>query len=170
MRKVLNLQPGDIFCSDNPQSFGLIVNYVQKFWSIDNSATFGHSGVILDSIGTTFEALWTIKRRNLYKSFLNKKILIGRNKKLNNELFWKGFKEIRKYEGNVYPLYRLSFFLFPPLAKYTRILDWGVCSELTAKFLMQCGLLDYWRGVMPDYIAEIIKKWKNWEIIYEGKL
>jgi hypothetical protein len=56
------------------------------------------------------------------------------------------------------------------LAKYIHFLDWGVCSELTALFLMKCGLIDFWRGVFPDYLADMIRLWKGWNIIYEGEI
>jgi hypothetical protein len=57
--------------------------------------------------------------------------------------FESGFDFVKQYEGRKYPLHRLAFFLFPPLAKYIHFLDWGVCSELTALFLMKCGLIDF---------------------------
>lgn len=170
MKPVIDLKPGDVFCGANPQSLGLAINYVQRFWQVDSNAEYGHSGIILDHVGTTFEALWSIKRRNIYQAYLGQEVLIGRNTSMNYETFWKGYNMIKQYEGRKYPGHRLAFFLFPPAAKYIHALDWGVCSELTSKFLMHCELLDFWRGVFPDYVADMIERWKGWEVIYKGEL
>lgn len=165
----MNLQPGDIFTTKNPQSLGRIIRNVQTFWSVSNSAEYSHAGIILDSTGTTFEALWKIEKGNI-QNYLGDNILIGRNLEMTEERFKKGYEYIKKYEGKSYPLHRLAFFLFPPIAKYIHFVDWGVCSELTAQFLMECGLIDFWRGVFPDYLATMIQRWQDWEIVYEGEL
>lgn len=161
------LQPGDIFCTRNPMALGRIIRSVQKFWDVDNSATYSHSGIILNELGGTFESLWKI-RMNSLKEYRGENIIIGR---INNRSTIQKLDAIQKvrqrYEGKIYPFWRLPMHLFPPIAKLS-LFDIPVCSELVAIYMKELGLIDYWKGVNPDRIADMISYWDDLEIIYEG--
>jgi len=165
------LKPGDIFCVQSPMLFGKIIVFIEKINSTDNEAKYGHSGIILDSDGTTFEALWTNKKQNLFEKYAGYNILIGRHRDMTEETFQKGWDKVRHHEGQWYAGHRLLFFFVPFVAKYLN-LGLGVCSELTAKFLCHSGVIEdlYWKGKNPDHIADMIHKWKGWEIVFEGGL
>jgi len=84
---MISLQPGDVFCTRNPMALGRVICFVQKIHASDNQAEYSHSGVILDKGGTTFEALWTNKRQNLFRAYQGKKVLIGRHDKMTQKRF-----------------------------------------------------------------------------------
>jgi hypothetical protein len=90
---------------------------------VDSSSTFTHAGIILDKEGTTFEALWSLRKRNFFEALKGDTVIVGRNKNMTVDNFNKGWKAIKKYEGKFYPVFRLSLFLFPPLAKYFNLVD-----------------------------------------------
>ena len=161
------LRPGDIFCTRNPMMLGRAINGVQKFWSKDNKSEYSHSGVIIDNLGTTFEALWTNKHQDFSTAYKGINVVIGRNKNMTPLLAQKGWEGVKHHKGKAYAGHRLLFFLIPPLAKYLGF-GLGVCSELTMKYLCKAGLSDCWQGWNPDDVADMIHKWKEWEVIYEG--
>lgn len=162
------LKPGDIFLTANPMWMGRIINFVQKFTSKDSQSVYSHAGIILNSQGRTFEALWTNKNQDLFKAYCGKKILIGRHAGMTHNKFVKGWQGIKHHKGKFYAGHRLLFFLFcPPLAKYFS-LGLGVCSELTMKFLYRAGLAEAWKGWNPDDIDDMIHHYREYEIIYEG--
>ena len=167
------LKPGDIFCTRNPMWLGRAINAAQKFWSADNASEYSHAGIIIDTEGTTFEALWTVKSRNIFRDCADDQILIGRHRLMDHDAFQQGLAAVMDYQGHWYPFHRLFLHLFPPAAKYisagSRYL---VCSELTAKFLYHAGpgLVDFYRGKNPDHIADMIRRWKGWSVVYEGVL
>lgn len=164
----MKLQPGDIFCTRNPMLLGKIINQVQKIISVDGQSKYSHSGLITDSSGITFEALWTNRKQNLFKAYEGKQILIGRHKGMTPQLFAQGWALISHHEGKWYAGHRLLFFLVcPPLVKFFN-LGPGVCSELTAKHWYRAGLIDFWSGVYPDFLADMILHWKDIQVIYEG--
>jgi hypothetical protein len=162
--------PGDIFCSSSPTLLGGVTNAVQSFWSVDKRSQYSHSGILIDREGTTIEALLTIRSRNFFDSYKGKQVLIGRHSQMTLGRLWNGLVAISGDKGNIYPFHRLLFFMFPPLARYVNFGDWTVCSELTAKFLCGAGLMDFWSGVNPDFVSEMIHNWKNWKVVWEGKL
>jgi len=171
------LRPGDIFCSGNisgKKSFlSSGIRTMEKFWSLDNEATYGHSGIILDASGNTLESLWTIKRQNLFKDYNNGSIIVGRHLSMTPESFNKGYAVVANHEGDFYPSWRLFLFLvMPPLAKYLHFTGMPVCSEYSSKFLHFsdcCGFESYW-GLNPDCLADRIRKWKDFYIVFEGVL
>jgi hypothetical protein len=164
----MKLKPGDIFCTENPLILGRAINVVQRFISPDSKAQYSHSGLILDVTGGTFEALWTNKRQDLFTAYQGKNILVGRHSGMTAEKFMTGWQRISHHEGKWYAGHRLLFFLVcPPLAKYFKM-GLGVCSELTAKHWYRAGLLDFWAGVYPDRLADMIHNWKDIETVYEG--
>jgi hypothetical protein len=167
----IELKPGDIFCTANPMWLGKAIVFVEKLHSSDNQAEYGHSGIIMAADGTTFEALWTNKKQNLFTAYNGKKILIGRHKRMTPEAFQKGWDVIKNREGEVYAGHRLFLFFIPFLAKYIN-LGLGVCSELAGKFIAGSGIVSgfWWKGKNPDHIADMIHKWKDWEVVFEGIL
>ena len=166
---ILELKPGDIFCTRNPMMLGRLINFVQKFWSKDNESEYSHSGIILDSAGTTFEALWTNRKQNLWEAYKGHTVLIGRHINMTPERFAAGRAGVGKHEGKPYAGWRLPMFFLPFVAKYLN-LGLGVCSELTMKFLFKAGLSTCWSGWNPDDVSDMIIRWKEYDIIYKGDL
>lgn len=169
MAKILLLQKGDVFCTANPMWLGKAINFVQKINSKDNKSVYSHSGIIIDECGTTFEALWTNKKQNLFEAYKGQQVIIGRNVNMTEVRFLKGWSRIAHHEGKWYAGHRLLLFPVPFLAKYLN-LGLGVCSELTMKFLFKAGLSDCWKGWNPDDVSDMIHKYKEYRIVFEGTL
>lgn len=165
-----DLRVGDIFCTSNPMWLGRAIRFIERTNDIDGEATYSHAGVIMDYRGKTFEALWTNKKQDLFQAYAGKQILIGRHERMNASAAEKGWDNVKDLEGNWYAGHRLFLHLIPPLAKWLAMGKWAVCSELTAKYLVGAGLLNFWPGVNPDYLADMIRRWKEWHIVYEGPL
>lgn len=166
---MLELKTGDIFCTRNPMWLGRAINAVQRFHAIDNESTYSHAGIITDATGATFESLWTIRHSHLIE-YENVGVLIGRHVSMSPSIARAALKQIAVYDGRIYPFHRLIFHLIPPAAKYISSGRFLVCSELAARFLWLCGLKPYWKGVNPDHIADWIRKYRDFEIVYEGNL
>jgi hypothetical protein len=172
------IQAGDIVCTtysidpENPNwlqwllSFG--IRQVQCFNDPDGKAFYTHTFFMVDST-TTFEALWTYKNQNLYERYSGQQILVGRPKDLNKSDFYLAYYYLyKKYAGRRYPALKLPLFLLcPRLVKY--LPSKPVCSELTAKMLCKTGIMDHCNGVTPSYIADMIRNWGAFDIIYEGE-
>lgn len=164
----IKLKAGDCFCTRNPMILGRAINAVQKFHAKDNQSKYSHAGIMVGK-RTSFEALWTNKKQDFFKAYQGRQVLIGRHVKMTPTLFFKGWDGIKKHEGKPYAGHRLFLFFIPFMAKYLS-LGLVVCSELTMKFLCKAGLVNAYRGYNPDDIADMIHKWKDWEIIFEGRL
>jgi len=164
-----NVCPGDIFCTANPMWLGRAINFVQKIWADDAESKYSHSGVIINKWGTTMESLWRVENQDIFKAYKGKPVLIGRHTGMTPITFISGKKNIEPHYKDVYPFYRLFLFMIPPLARNIS-LGRVVCSELTAKFLVGAGILQHYKGINPDYIADIIRNYKKWRIIFEGVL
>lgn len=168
------VRAGDIFCSANPMRLGKVINAIQRFWDIDNKSKYGHAGIITSSTGQTFEALWTVKHGNVFRDYYEKaksgegSLLIGRNIHMNHSDFVQGWNKVRHFRGRRYPIHRLFLHLIPVMGKYITTGRFLVCSELTAKFLKGAGKLDFYKGVNPNYLADMILKWDDWEPIYQS--
>lgn len=167
----ITLQPGDIFCTRNPMWLGRAISTVEKWQSKDNNAEYSHAGIITNPTGATVEALWTIKKSTL-SPYAKDKILLGRWDGMDQPSFLKGMLGINKHMGDAYPFWRLIFHLIPGAAKHISTGNFAVCSELTCKFLLSAGCAEIgdWKGWNPDDVADMIKKWKAFSIIYEGVL
>jgi hypothetical protein len=161
------LRPGDIFCTENPMAIGRAINAVQAFWDPDGESKYSHSGIIISETGETSEALWTIKKSNI-DQYAGKPIIIGRHRDMTLKLFRQAYGRIESQEGAWYPLWRLPLHLFPPLAKYICFTSMPVCSEWTSKFLQAAGIFHDWSGKTPDYLADMIIRWRWWDVVYEG--
>ena len=57
-----------------------------------------------------------------------------------------------------------------PPAKYISAGESLVCPDLPARFLVGTQCLSNWRGKNPDHPADMIRKWRTWEIVFEGML
>lgn len=173
----MDLQPGDVFCVHG--NMGLVsagIRMVEKIWSKDNEATYGHSGIITDHAGNTLEALWTVKESNI-SQYKGQKVIIARpTHTLSGKGITEGQKRLAiaaikaKHLGQYYPIYRLGMHLVRPLAKI-RTFGRLVCSEVTAKnlHLLQVRHSQY-EGTNPDMLADEWKHWRNFEIVHEGVL
>lgn len=165
----ITLKPGDFFCTRNPMALGRAINFIQKLWSKDNNSTYSHAGIITNASGRTLEALWSIRRNHL-DAYKGKRVLIGRWKGLEAGAYRKGMDAIQEDIGRVYPLWRLPLFMIPGAAKWISVGKFTVCSELTCKFLIGAGFTEIgrWQGQNPDDVADIIKKWRDVEVVFEG--
>jgi len=181
----IDLRPGDIFCTKNPMSLGRVINKVQSWTSRDGQSQYSHSGIIQNKDGLTIESQWTVRSQNLYEIYKKQNVLIGRWEHMSASVAHQGLKKIaEKYKGKWYPFYRLPFQLIPMVAKYTTIGGRNlVCSELVGRFLWECHLVsgrgtkDYpeprhrwFTGTTPDTLADEIKRWGQYEVVFEGIL
>jgi len=167
----VQLKQGDIFVTRNPMALGRAINFVQKIWSFDNESTYSHAGIIISPYGDTLESLSTIKSQKIAQSYAGKNILIGRHIDMTYKNFLTGFRSVRKLRGSWYPFHRLPLFIIPPLAKYVHTGRFLVCSELVDKFLWNAGVAQaFYKGRNPDHIADMIKRWKGWATVFEGKV
>jgi len=164
-----SIKPGDIFCVNSGSVLAKTINLAQRIWDLDDSAEYNHAGIILNRAGMTVEALWSIRANDLFENYTGKKIIIGRHDAMDREKYMAGAHAIKCHIGKPYPAYRLILHLLPPLAKYFSIGN-VVCSELTAQFLVGAGLFHYYKGVTPNFLADMIINWKGWSVIYQGVL
>jgi len=165
----LALKPGDIFLTENPMALGRAINAVQRFWSKDHHSVYSHAGIIIDEAGSTYESLWRVRSQNLYEAYKGNNILIARHEHMLPGAFNYAFKYIKQdHDRDFYPFYRLTFHLFPPLAKIcTRSV---VCSELVAKFLHYLDMFPFYNGCTPDDLHDHIVWGKGWKKIYKGQV
>ncbi len=165
----MKLQPGDFFCTKNPMALGRAINFIEKLWAKDNEARYSHAGIITDAAGTTLEALWRIKGNEL-DAYAGQRVIIGRWKEMTPDKFQKGLEAIKDDIGKIYPLWRLPLFMFPGAAKWISSGKFTVCSELACKFLLGAGFSEIgrWQGQDPEDVADIIEKWRECELIFEG--
>lgn len=169
------MRRGDFFCSANiggKSSFlSRNITRAERWWAKDNEASYGHSGIILNDSGDTMEALLTIKRQNIFADYMDTRVLIGRHIGMNKLRFERAYAAIRNYEGRLYPGWRLAFFLFcPPLAKFIHFAGMPVCSEFAGYFGHLAELEEfntYW-GLNPDDLADMIRKWDCFAVVFEG--
>ncbi len=173
---MVKVQAGDLFCvrSAGPLSYAILA--VERFNSKDNRAEFGHSGVILDSLGSTFEARSTLGYGSLDR-YLGKPMLIARPVlKLSRAPLLRYERQrainlvITQHLGQIYPFWRIFLHLVPPASKYlTAGGRWLVCSEVTAKVESLMGVLSGpYTGRNPDDLAD---RWRiSWahEVIFDG--
>ena len=166
----IKLKAGDVFCSAFPSArLGGLIKFIEQVKAHDFSADFSHCGIIFDAKGTTWEALWTIKHQDLFEDYKGCKILIARYKGLTGQKRNKAFWDLAKHDGQWYPVHRLLLHLIG----LARFIHWDrlVCSEFTAKYLYYIGARHkhYW-GCNPDTIADELKNWKIYDIIFDGVL
>jgi len=165
------IKPGDGFLVSRKGILQYCINTVQKLRSMDSRSSYTHSGLIVSSEGTTYEARKVINEYDL-KHYLNKKILIYRHECNNNNTFFKFYNKIKNEScGKIYPFYRLIFHIYTPLSKLAP-LNRSVCSEINAKHHFMCEFINYWKGTTPDNLHDIVcDPWADqWYIIFNGVL
>ena len=165
----VELKPGDVFATSNPQALGWMINFVQEACSADSSAEYSHAGIITSPEGETFEALWKIGPGNL-KAYEGKQIIIARWNKMDESAYKNGMIDILPQSGGWYPFGRLLLHLFR-ISKI-HIKNREVCSELTTHFLVKAGACmtsgQNWHGVTPDYLVDEWRISRHFNIIFEG--
>jgi hypothetical protein len=152
---------------------GKIICAIQRFNDIDNAAKYSHAGIITHNTPDdpmSYEALWTNRRQSFFRAYQGQRVLIGRHEAMTFKRYLEGFNGVRHLEGRWYAGHRLLLHIVPPLAKICATGKWAVCSELAAKFLKDAGLIDFWPGVTPDYLADMIRRWVGWTVVFEGVL
>jgi hypothetical protein len=178
----VRLAKGDLFAVRSAGPVSHVILAIEQFHSKDNSARFGHSGIIINSRGQTFEAL-TTARVGCLDRYVGQQIMIVRPKRARREngvivqhdlpdtVVTLALREIRQqHEGQWYPAWRLALHLVPPLAKYLSVGGRHlVCSELVAKYewLASHRELPY-TGINPDDLADLWSASARYDIIYEG--
>jgi hypothetical protein len=170
--------PGDEFATRNPMALGAVINFVQRAKAKDDESAYTHTGIVLDSAGTTLEALWRVKQQNLWEAYRGERVLIVRNLAMTQEIFCAGKDAVSPYIGQWYPAHRLVLHL----AGIAKWIHWKrlVCSELTAKFEAACaaflgedrtaGFLRNYYGITPDDLTDRWRMSRYYRIVFEGVL
>lgn len=192
----IDLKPGDMFCTANPSTLGKMINSVQSAISYDGESLYSHAGIITNSKGDTFEALWTLNEQNLFEKYSGVRVAIARWIGLpelniigmNDVVFDYVYNKLHEeHDGQFYPGWRLLFNIVPPLAKLTSFKGkFVVCSELVAKFLYYvhdfvqpdhdceneyCWPRHKWfTGTSPDMICDEWHRWNGFAVLYEKEL
>lgn len=170
----LHLKAGDQFLTVPDLGFlNSLVTLVEKTQALDNKAIFGHAGIILNSDGDTYEALWNVSKRNI-ADYNGKHVLIARYVAMDTDRFISGWDAVKQYAGQSYPISRLALHALG----MSKIIHWHklVCSEIVAKFnhhaMREDGYFDFehYFGYTPDNLHDIYRNWKCFEIVYDGVL
>lgn len=169
----MELKPLDFFASRNPQGMGPLIREFQKLNSPDRNADYGHTGMILDSNGTTAEAVRTICKQNLYEAYKGQKVIIVRWNKQTPEAIQKGLDYALPLIGRTYPWYRIIWHAIG-IARWLHILKTPVCSEYTAATAYHMDAImtfgkHYW-GITPDALVDEWRISKHFDIIFEGEI
>ncbi|WP_153306555.1 hypothetical protein [Desulfogranum japonicum] len=173
---MINIQTGDVFCvRGGMETTSAIIRFIERVWSKDNGATYGHSGIIRDSSGNTLESLWVVKEGNL-EQYVGQQIVIYRpvndlnGCQIDPETIAKAYVDLRtEYLGRWYAIPRQILHLLPPLARLFSSDHRFICSELVAKFL--CLINARYKpyiGVTPDRLADEWHRRKNYQKVFEG--
>jgi hypothetical protein len=171
---MLILQPGDIFATRALTFLGKSIRFIERLKAESITSEYNHAGIILDSSGKTFEALWHIENQNLFDEYKGCEVIIARWKGMTPEAFKKGYIAVLPEQGMMYPFYRIGLH-FLGLAKFIHFGLDTVCSELTEKFLVNAGFCEgfggkNWWGLSPEELADEWKQSKWFDIIFEGIL
>lgn len=170
----MDLRPGDVFATSNPNGLGAAICLAEKLKSPDGEADYGHTGIIQTVEGKTLEAVWKIQEQNLFEAYKGDRVLIARF--AGSENAWslrKGFEAVNPLKNRIYPFHRL-FLHAIGLARWVHWLKTPVCSELTAMFLISAGVpmscgKNYW-GITPDNLVDEWRISKHFDIIFEGEI
>lgn len=172
----MNLKPGDVLCVRG--SMAVVssgIRLIEKFWSKDNEATYGHSAIVGTEGGTLLDTLWRVRWSHISR-YAGQQIIIARpTHTLRGIVIDDAAKRVvfnmmsTTGHGRIYPVHRLVLHLVPPLAKYCSGGKQMVCSERTAKYLCVIGAMgEPWSGITPDDLADRWRRWSNFDILYEG--
>lgn len=169
---MIELKSGDVFATNLSGPLGKLIKVGERVYSEDSEASYSHAGIILDWDGTTFEALWTVKRQNIWSAYQGTPIIIARYTDMDLPSFNRGFNCVKQQEGQIYPVGRLLLHILN-LAKL-HLPNRMVCSELVACFLIMAGAKTLGGknpyGISPD---ELVDEWrisKYFDIVYEGTI
>lgn len=176
MNDQITLKPGDVLCVTGDMfivSTG--IRLVEKFWSKDNEATYGHSAIVGSAGGTLLDTLWRTRWTHISR-YAGQQMIIARPvKTLRGIVIDDAAKSLAvkmlstECHGKLYPVHRLFLHLIPPLAKYFSNGHWRVCSENSAKLAVMLGAMNEpWAGITPDDLADRWRRWNNFEVIFEG--
>ncbi len=177
MAPAIDLRAGDLFCVRSAGLLSYAIMAVERFNSKDDKAEFGHSGIIVDAQGSTFEALTTLRYGSIDR-YRGQHLLIARPVlKISRspvQLFDRHAainRVIREHQGQIYPFWRIALHLVPPVAKYLSVDGrWLVCSEITAKAEVYMGVLSGpYAGRNPDDLAD---RWRvSWthQVLFDGR-
>ena len=181
---MIELRPGDVFCTTSvgagadwkSRLLCSSIRKIEKTQSSDGQAFYTHAGFITAKNGTTFEARWKYGFYHM-DDYCGGAVLIGRPKVIpafdlwphQSEAYGRGWAAVARYRGRNYPLWRLLMFMAPGLPSIS-ITKLPVCSELVCMFLIAAGVTEIgkWKGRNPDDVADMIKKWHAFDVIYEG--
>lgn len=173
------LKRGDVFCAAGQGPLFWGIRLVQYIHSRDNESTYGHAAMILCSSGDVLDTRWTVSRTSL-DLYRGQKIIIARP--IGKDTPDSSLQDIdhshqshilvnieNSCKGKWYPVHRLALHLIPPLAKFLHIGRWSVCSERVAQYLNSIGARNKAvGGTTPDMLADEWRRWRNFDIIYEG--
>jgi hypothetical protein len=169
----IKLEPGMVFATSNPQGLGRPIRWLEKWYAKDRAAEYGHAGIIQDATGKTLEALNRIAEKNLFTQYAGRKVLIV---KMTNPLRRNVNIQIERLKdehlGQIYPAWRLLLHFIPAIARRVSYKGkWVVCSELVAKFEWLVGERhNSFAGTNPDQLVDEWRRWKGFEIVFEGVL
>ena len=176
MNATPKIQPGDVLCvrGDMPVvSAG--IRLVERFWSKDGEATYGHSAIVGTEGGTLLDTLWRVRWTHISR-YAGQQMIIARPvKTLRGIVIDDAAKRLAvkmislECHGKLYPVHRIFLHLVPPLAKYCSSGHWRVCSENSAKLCVMLGAdNEPWAGITPDDLADRWRRWSNFTVIFEG--
>ena len=176
----VQLQPGDVFCAQGSGPLFAAIRMVQWINSRDNEATYGHAALILDAAGTVLDTRWRVGRTHL-DLYQGQQVMIARPvdwvsrcgvisgpiSESTKKLCLTAIETTCR--GKWYPVHRLFLHLVPPVARLLHIGRWQVCSERVAAYLQAIGARPKpVGGVTPDMLADEWRRWRNFQIIFEG--
>lgn len=165
----MELKSGDVFCTTSNHWLSKSIRSVSKFWSTDGQVKYSHGGIILDSDGTTIEALNSgVKKQNFFEAYKGCPVLVARPMTTTPHALECALKCIvLEHLGKAYPWWRIGMHIFGPLSKIGAT-DYLVCTELQAKYLWLAGLSEpQYRGKTPDTMADRFINWKCFDVIAE---
>jgi len=162
------LRPGDYFCVRTGSWVSRAILAAQKIKSLDHESSYNHAGIVVTSTGVTFEALRKIAHYHL-DNYIGCRILIARHVRMTTSAFMRGFHEVKKWDGTVYPFWRLALHAVG-LANLLHVIKVPVCSELVVEHARCAGLVTYnGYGWSPDNLADKFTNYKCYDIVYEGE-
>lgn len=168
MLEKIDLRPGDLCVVKTDSRIAGAINAAQKVLSRDGRAEYNHALIILDKGGNTYESLKRIDHYNLAQ-YAGCQALIVRHKEMDLDHFGEGYRAVLKYDGKVYPWWRLPMH-FLRVAQYVHW-SYPVCSELVGMFLNKAGLFNStgW-GWSPDDLADLWEESKYYDTVFKGEL
>lgn len=161
------LRPGDYFCVQTGSWVAKPILWFQKLKALDDESTYNHAGIVVKEDGKTFESLAKIAHYDI-NGYAGHRILVARHCAMTPEKFEAGYDAVRKFDGTVYPAWRL-FWHAIGMAKLVHVVRIPVCSELVVEHCHAAGLCNHGGfGWSPDALADKFRDSKRYEVIYEG--